>query len=120
MQGLLQNYKELFQEPTQLPPKREIDHCITLKEGTEPINVRPYHYRVLNNATIKDRFPIPTVDNMIDELYGAAYFTKLDLRAGYHQVRVNPPDIHKTAFRTHNGHYEYPSMPFLQLMRRVC
>ncbi|KAH9735040.1 hypothetical protein KPL71_017615 [Citrus sinensis] len=44
MQGLLRNYKELFQEPTQLPPKREIDHCITLKEGTEPINIRPYRY----------------------------------------------------------------------------
>ena len=44
MQGLLRNYKELFQEPTQLPPKREIDHCIMLKEGTKPINVRPYRY----------------------------------------------------------------------------
>ncbi|KAH9696704.1 hypothetical protein KPL71_023279 [Citrus sinensis] len=132
MQGLLRNYKELFQEPTQLPPKCEIDHCITLKEGTEPINAQHQSflvagitsqkqngswrfctdYRALNDATIKDRFPIPTVDDMIDELYGAAYFMKLDLRAGYHQVRVNPPDIHKTAFHTHNGHYEYLVMPF--------
>ena len=57
--------------------------------------------------TIKDRFPILTIDDMVDELYGATYFTKLNLRAGHHQVRMNSNDTYKTTFRTHNGHYEY-------------
>jgi hypothetical protein len=62
-------------------------------------------YKALTSVTIKDQFPIPFVDKKLDELPGASYFTKLDLRAGYHQVRVNPFDIHKTVFHTHNDHY---------------
>ncbi|KAL4278328.1 hypothetical protein GQ457_03G010840 [Hibiscus cannabinus] len=110
MKQLLEQFGDVFQEPKQLPPTRDIAHHINLKEGIEPINVRPY--RALNAVTIKDRFPIPTVDDMLDELYGATYFTKLDLRAGYHHVRVHEPDIPKTAFRTHHGHFEYLVMPF--------
>ena len=69
-------------------------------------------YRRLNVFTIKNKYPLPIIDELLDELSGACWFTSLDLRARYHQIRIAEGEEFKTAFQTHNGHFEYKVMPY--------
>jgi len=79
------------------------------KDGSSRLCV---DYRQLNKLTIKNKYPLPRIDDLLDQLRGAAVFSKIDLGSGYHQILVRPEDVQKTVFRSRYGHYEYVVMPF--------
>ncbi|GJZ96093.1 putative reverse transcriptase domain-containing protein [Tanacetum coccineum] len=134
-----------------LPPVRQVKFQIDLIPGATPVARAPYrlapsemqepnltnfrigrprfYHQELNKLTVKNRYPLPRIDDLFDQLQGSSVYSKIDLRSGYHQLRVRDEDIPKTAFRTRYGHYEFQVMPFgltnapavfMDLMNRVC
>ena len=79
------------------------------KDGTLKLCI---DYRQLNNITIKNKYPLPRIDDLFDQMRGENVFSKIDLRSSYHQVRIKDEDIRKIAFRTRYGHYEFVVIPF--------
>nr|GEW62814.1 putative reverse transcriptase domain-containing protein [Tanacetum cinerariifolium] len=129
MQELANQLKELqdkgFIRPSSLPWGAPV-LFVKKKDGSFRMCI---DYRELNKLTIKNRYPLPRIDDLFDQLQGSRYLSKIDLRFGYHQLRVREEDIPKTAFRTRYGHFEFTVMPFgltnapavfMDLMNRVC
>ncbi|GJW18321.1 putative reverse transcriptase domain-containing protein [Tanacetum coccineum] len=147
---LISDASPVVRSPYRLAPSEMLELSNQLKELQEKGFIRPSHspwgapvlfvkkkdgamrmcidYRELNKLTIKNRYPLPRIDDLFDQLQGACCFSKIDLRSGYHQLRVREEDIPKTAFRTRYGHFEFTVMPFgltnapvifMDLMNRV-
>ncbi|GJS69071.1 putative reverse transcriptase domain-containing protein [Tanacetum coccineum] len=148
---LIPGASPVVRSPYRLAPSEMLELSNQLKELQEKGFIRPSHspwgapvlfvkkkdgsmrmcidYRELNKLTIKNRYPLPRIDDLFDQLQGVCCFSKIDLRSGYHQLRVREEDIPKTAFRTRYGHFEFTVMPFgltnapaifMDLMNRVC
>nr|GEX49814.1 putative reverse transcriptase domain-containing protein [Tanacetum cinerariifolium] len=134
---IVQDFPEVFLENLPgLPPARPVEFQIDLIPGVVPVARAPYRLAPsemkeleLNKLIVKNRYPLPWIDDLFDQLQGSSIYSKIDLRLGYYQLRVREQDILKTTFRTRYGHYEFQVMPFgltnapavfMDLMNRVC
>ncbi|GKA68878.1 putative reverse transcriptase domain-containing protein [Tanacetum coccineum] len=123
------NFEVFPDDQSGLSPVREIEFRIELVPGAMPVSKSPYRLtpseleelsgqlkeiqdKELNKLTIKNRYPLPRIDDLFDQLQGSQYLSKIDLRSGYHQLRVHEDGIPKTAFRNSYGHFEFTVMPF--------
>ncbi|KAL4272384.1 hypothetical protein GQ457_13G014530 [Hibiscus cannabinus] len=138
---VIYEYVDVFPEELPgLPPTREVEFIIEIQSGVRPVSITPYRmapvelkelqkqlqelhdkgfirpscspWGQLNKVTIKNRYPLPRIEDLFDQLKNAYVFSKIDLRSGYYQMRVLEEDMSKTAFRTRYGHYEFLVMPF--------
>ncbi|GKA16315.1 putative reverse transcriptase domain-containing protein [Tanacetum coccineum] len=126
---IVQKFSEVFPEDlSALPPTRQVEFQIDLIHVAAPVARAPYRlapsemkelsfqmcidYREINKLTVKNHYPLPRIDDLFYQLQGSSVYSKIDLRSGYHQLRVREEDIPKTAFRTRYGHYEFQVMPF--------
>ncbi|GKA67101.1 putative reverse transcriptase domain-containing protein [Tanacetum coccineum] len=142
---VIHDFHEVFPDDLPgLPPPRQVEFKIDLVPGAAPVaRGSPVlfikkkdgsfrmciNYRELNKLTVKNRYPLPRIGDLFDQLQGSSVYSKIDLRSGYHQLRVREEDIPITAFRTRYGHYEFQVMSFgltnaptvfMDLMNRVC
>ncbi|GJX13451.1 putative reverse transcriptase domain-containing protein [Tanacetum coccineum] len=144
---VVRDFPEVFPDDLSgLPPIREIEFRIELTPGATPVAKSPYRLapseleelsgqlkklqdKELNKLTVKNCYPFPRIDDLFDQLQGSQFFSKIDLRSGYHQLRVHEDDIPKTVFRTRYGHFEFTVMPFgltnaptvfMYFMNKVC
>ncbi|GJS18014.1 putative reverse transcriptase domain-containing protein [Tanacetum coccineum] len=133
---IVQDFPEVFLEDLSgIPPTRQVEFQIDLIPDAAPVARAPYRLapsemkELSDQLTVKNRYPLPRIDDLFDQLQGLSVYSKIDLRSGYHQLRVHEEDIPKTVFRTRYGHYEFQVMPFgltnalavfIDLMNRVC